>query len=410
MKRSALLIVVLPALFFLPSCTGAKKKELDKRISLWHKDDIPYGTSFAYKSFPAMFPDLSVPIEQNESPETSYIFDQDYWDVDELEDSAEVSYRGLYVVVTRNFSPSTKEWSSILSFIDKQNDIVISAMHFGDDFLKEIEAELAYGEMSISTQEDTTVYTHRSSEAAAFTSYGYPGDQVGQYFNKIDSSKWEVLTLNKYKKVVGIRRWRNGGSITIFTEPLLFSNFFLLHKANNRFLTSLWDDIPRPYTIVWWDNYFRIQQQSKPGFSRLGVLMQYPALRWAVYTGLLLLALLLFSEFKRRQKIIPVVRPLENSSLDFVKTIGRLYYQHNDRLDLVRKMERQWKDQLRHQYGVHVSNWNEATITLVALKVGAPVGDIRAAVMEFAQIEEHGTAEDQELIQLSQLLHKIHKK
>ncbi|MEJ7677787.1 MAG: hypothetical protein WKG06_07955 [Segetibacter sp.] len=43
--------------------------------------------------------------------------------------------------------------------------------------------------------------------------------------------------------------------------------------------------------------------------------------------GLLLYVLF---EMKRRQRIIPVITPLKNSTLDFVKTVASVYYNEKD--------------------------------------------------------------------------------
>ncbi len=53
-------------------------------------------------------------------------------------------------------------------------------------------------------------------------------------------------------------------------------------------------------------------------------------LKWAFWMLLLLFLIVFLFESKRRQRLVPVIGALRNTSLDFVKTIRRLYYQRRD--------------------------------------------------------------------------------
>ena len=87
-----------------------------------------------------------------------------------------------------------------------------------------------------------------------------------------------------------------------------------------------------------------------------------------------LAALLLFVVFraKRRQRVVPVVAPPRNTTLDFVATVGRLYYQHGDHANLASKRVAYFLDHLR---------------TRLRLPTGSPDADFRARVAERAGVE-----------------------
>src|SRR5258708_31514869 len=53
-------------LFLLPilSCNPGGSKKLNRRVTLWRKDKIPYGTFIAYENLPYLFPDAEVSINQ----------------------------------------------------------------------------------------------------------------------------------------------------------------------------------------------------------------------------------------------------------------------------------------------------------------------------------------------------------
>jgi hypothetical protein len=85
-------------------------------------------------------------------------------------------------------------------------------------------------------------------------------------------------------------------------------------------------------------------------------------------------------EMRRKQRIIPVVSKPKNDSLDFVKTIGRLYYDKGDHKNLCRKMSAYFLEHVRSKYKLQTSNLDEDFIKLLQFKSGAGEQEIRSIV------------------------------
>jgi hypothetical protein len=62
-----------------------------------------------------------------------------------------------------------------------------------------------------------------------------------------------------------------------------------------------------------------------------------PALKWAYFITLSALLIYLIFEGKRRQRIIPIMEVPQNTSLQFVETIGSLYYNQKDHKSIAEK-------------------------------------------------------------------------
>jgi hypothetical protein len=71
-------------------------------------------------------------------------------------------------------------------------------------------------------------------------------------------------------------------------------------------------------------------------------------------------ALYVIFEGKRRQRIIPIIEPPRNTSLEFVQTIGDLYYQHQDHADLAHKKIHYLLTYLRQRFGLKTQDLHEA--------------------------------------------------
>ena len=75
---------------------------------------------------------------------------------------------------------------------------------------------------------------------------------------------------------------------------------------------------------------------------------------------------------RRHQRVIPVVKTLDNKSLEFVQLIGTLYYQQHDNTDLVRKKFIYFAETLRERLMVDVEDTadNNRTVSVLSQKTG----------------------------------------
>lgn len=414
----ALLLLVIS---LIAGCLSSDEKYINPRISLWYKDKIPYGTWFAYNSLERFYPLPGIVNLQKISPENAANFQAYYWvksdyeepvQEDSIPDEAvetdeqqvdESFEQELYLVVSPQFYPNEKEIEKLLGYVGYGNHLVIAAFDFSNDFLDTLSVKLEIDDFDFKNK-DSVIFSVRSSTDSLFKTYGYPGLSLGQYFASNESTEWEVLGKNQNGKPNIIRIRRDSGTITLHANPLQLTNFFLLHKNNHSSWSNLLAGLPDSYSTIWWDEYYRHADPNQSNFSSLGVLMKYPSLRWALYTTLIMLGLLLISELKRRRKVIPVLPALENSSLDFVKTIGRLYYQHKDNQDLAKKIESHFREFIRNHYNITSNQPDSVLAAQLSLKSGVEEGIIKSILNEFKLIDEHGTVSDDELLHINELI------
>jgi hypothetical protein len=87
----------------------------------------------------------------------------------------------------------------------------------------------------------------------------------------------------------------------------------------------------------------------------LHVLWQHEPFRWALVTAIATLLLYVLSAMRRSQRLIPFYAKPTNDSLDFVRTMGRLYYDRRDHHNLAKKMAALFSEHVRSRYKI-VSN------------------------------------------------------
>ncbi len=175
----------------------------------------------------------------------------------------------------------------------------------------------------------------------------------------LDSVPTTVLARNKYKFPVAFSKKIGKGELFLVSTPLLFTNYGMLDQGNARYLFSLLSYL-KGMPLVRSELY---GSKSVEEISPLRYFLSQPPLRGSIY--LILFCIILFMCFaaKRKQRIIPVVNPPVNATLDFVKLIGTLYYQKKGHLGLLRKKQIYFTQTLKRETNIDIEE-EELTMDL----------------------------------------------
>jgi predicted nucleic acid-binding protein len=100
---------------------------------------------------------------------------------------------------------------------------------------------------------------------------------------------------------------------------------------------------------------------------------------------------------RRKQRIIPIVPKPKNDSLDFVKTIGRLYHDKGDHKNLGRKMGAYFLEHVRSRYKLATSVLNDEFIKSLHGKTGVSEEEITEIVQFVNNIDSMVEMSDKQL-------------
>lgn len=367
---------------------------VNKRMTLWRNDKIPYGTYYAYNNLQHLFTKSA--IETNDkSPEIFY----------ENENSS------AYIIVGYSVRPSEDELKAILNHAISGNHVFISAIDIGENVLDSFKLKVSdtfpdYDRDSLTV----SVLDPLSDDSLKFT---YPGARLDNYFTKMDSSVTNILGRNKsgYANFVKFT-YQNGGTVMLHLAPGALTNFFLLHKQNKKYYDLVFSPIPDTVDQVIWDDYYRHHVNGndygkKSTFSKLGMFLNHEVLRWAFWLTIALFGTVYVFESKRKQRVIPTMKKLNNASLDFVKTIGRLYYQRKDNKNLAEKIATHFLWHIRTTYNMSTSQLNDDFINRLAFKSGYPVALVSDVLYEIKKVEDAYDLSDEELLAFNEKIDKF---
>jgi hypothetical protein len=132
-------------------------------------------------------------------------------------------------------------------------------------------------------------------------------------------------------------------------------------------------------------------------------------LRWAYYIALVSILLFVLFEIKRRQRIIPVIAPLLNSSVDFVKVVGKVYYQQRDNKDIAAKKISYLLEFVRTAYRLKTGTLDESFIDDLVHKSGATEEAVLELITLIKNIKNGYQVSDTQLINLNKQIEHFYK-
>ncbi len=399
---------ILPILLlvFMSACT--KKKRLNEQLTFWKNDKIPYGTYYSYQQLSTVFPGSEVTINR-ESPDKYNSLTIEDGEVGE--DIADTTRKSAYLIITPVVMPDKRELQAMLNYITAGNHIFISTMQVSPGLLDSLRLTLKV-ESGYEVRDDSLTISlihPRDIDTAAFT---YPGMQLDNFLTGYDTSITEILGYNSGKHPNFVRfRYESGGSLSLHFAPAAFTNFFLLHKNNKIYYDQAMSYLPPNLQEVVWDEYFRYHQNGsgKPNndFSALSWMMKQPALAWMTWILLLLFLLIYLFESKRRQRAIPLRPRPKNASVDFVKTIGRLYFQRKDNKNLALKMTTHFLEQLRMHYNISTSQLDANFEKKLSYKSGHSAGEVNELVRAIQLVQQRPLVDDELILSYQTILNRF---
>ncbi|MFB0904357.1 MAG: DUF4350 domain-containing protein, partial [Nonlabens sp.] len=133
------------------------------------------------------------------------------------------------------------------------------------------------------------------------------------------------------------------------------------------------------------------------------------ALKWSWYITLGAILLYFVFKAKREQRAIAVVKPLENSTVEFTKTIGNLYFQSGDVSGIIHKKISFFQQKLRSKYFVNTEHMDEVFIKRLAVKSGVSQEQTKEIIEYINQLRKKSVHSDYELKQLNKRIEAFFK-
>ena len=317
--------------------------------------------------------------------------------------------RANYLFVNTTFRAGPTDAQALLRFIANGNDVFIVAEDFGDSttaFLdtlgvrtRTLNLPTHAGPERLPVVDSVTV--HFTNPALVGPRYRLPGADANVRFVVASGRVGRSLVADAQGRPVLVRLNYGRGHVYLCSVPIAFTNQFVLRPATSQFAATALSYLPARRT--WWDEY---QKQGRPGDqSLLRLVSGHEALNTAFYLLIIGGLLFVFVEARRRQRIIPTLKPLPNTTLLFTRTVASLYRQGNSHARIAEKKVGLFMDYLRTRFQETNPDFGDADFReRLSQKSGLarPRVDELLRLVNFARTAPQMT--DRDLLQLSKAL------
>lgn len=295
----------------------------------------------------------------------------------------------------------TESWKKVMDQVSNGSDamLVISRMP------KEVSDSIGFYDSEISFEEENvlkltdTKYKNDFIQLDKFPSgrgfsFIKPGVEVlGKTVEKKNTDQANFIRI-KFGK----------GNFYVHSEPLFLTNYYLLKPGNVKYAQDIFSYLPHRET-VWF-----VENNTKASRFFMRFILGNPALKYAWWVFLGGLILFIFFNAKRKQRIVPIIEPLRNTSLDFVKSIGNLYLQEGDFHDMMAKKAQYFLNRVRMDLLIDTQNIDEEFAKKLQLKTGKPIEMINEAISLIKRAQDpYASVMKEDLAKINKLLDEILK-
>jgi len=373
-----------------------------------YKSDQPYGTKIMHDMLEKMvtkldFHMIEKPLFANFDSNlynSSYIFIGASFIIDSLE----LDHLLNYVSNGNDVLISSHETSDILlDEITKNNNLIISYESFDSNF---IQLNIDNKEFNFYYQfiEDTVNYRwtfidtikEENDNYYYYGSYGF--DSLGCYFDS---------PMNYCRIKYG------NGNFFLHSVPLAFTNFHLLKEKNLEYANTILSRMD--LNTIFWDEYHKAPSRFRGGsginFSEtpLKYILMQKELRWGWYLGLIMVLVFILFKTKREQLAIPVIEQNINTSIEYAKAIGTLYFQSKDHKQIGEEMMKLFMAFIRNRYHINTHIDNEKLKRKIAQRSEIEIQHIETIFKSNIKVRYSPVANNEALITYYRTLQYFYK-
>jgi hypothetical protein len=375
---TALLLIYLIAQYNRPD-------PVNWSTTLSYNEKIPYGTFVFYNQLKDIFPQANV-IRTNKSAYNIF--------------NDTTLSTGNYLMIAQNVELSKTDLTAMIKYMSAGNSIFISALSFNGYIADSLKLNTG-----VEFDKKSSDLNFSNSKLKRPTDYAFDNNISAQYFSGFDTTKATVIGQNQKGHANYISFKFGKGKLYLFANPQILTNYSLLKPQGAAYAATVLSYLPVTGN-VYWDQYQNkdIMEDKSP----MRVFFNHPALQWAYYLSLAGLLIFVVYEVKRRQRIIPVIEPLKNSTVEFVSVVGKVYYEQRDNANIAAKKLVYFNAHLRNVFGLKTASYDNELLAGLVNKAGIEESLAKDLINNMNFLSHQQRISDHELIVLNQLIEKFY--
>lgn len=390
MKGYKNFIIIFSAVFILYIIAELNRpKEFDWTITINKNDKNPYGGYILYNRLKDLFPSVDI---------RSYYLPV-YNQLNNIKEE-----NSAYFILTPSFAPSKIDYQEMMKYVIQGNYFVVAAEDFSKQFLDSFGLQ-ANRRFPLHSKDSVNI-NFVNPLLKSKNDFTFLRFTIDQYFSRVDTARTTVLSVNDRNKPNFIKIAHGKGALLIHAAPVCFSNYFMLFANNAAYTARALSYIPQNISKIYWDEYYKIDKEASQTPLRFFLKNEY--MRWALRLALSGLIIYVLFQMKRRQRVIPVITPLKNSSLDFIKTVSNVYFNQKDNNSIAHKKVTYFLDFVRQRFYLPTQQMDENFIDQLARKSGVSLKEVTELINLLNKVQATDVS-DNLLLQIDQRIDNFYK-
>lgn len=294
-----------------------------------------------------------------------------------------------------------QSWKKILNEVSNGSD----AMLIMSKMPKEISDSIGFYDSQISFEDQNVLkLTDKKYQNDFIKLDKFPSGRGFSYIKPSVEVLGKTVEDENTDQVNFIKTKFGEGTIYAHCEPLFLTNYYLLKSGNTKYAQDVFSYLDDKETL-WF-----VEANTKESRFFMRFILGNPALKYAWWLLLAGLILFIFFNAKRKQRIVPIIEPLKNTSVDFVKSIGNLYLQEGDFHDMMAKKAQYFLNKVRLDLLIDTQNLDEEFAKKLQLKTGKNIETINEAVVLIKKAQDpYASVMKEDLARMNRILDDILK-
>ncbi|CAM1370738.1 DUF4350 domain-containing protein [Tenacibaculum xiamenense] len=317
-----------------------------------------------------------------------------------------------YITIKHNAVKLDKESiTKLLEFVEDGNEAFLSLNFFPIGLKDSLNFETenldnnAYGVKELKKLKGK-LFLYPNDDRFTSEEYTFDRNIRRHHFSEFDAQNTIVLG-SQYidgKKLPNFIKIKHGkGAVYLHSQPIAFTNYYLLkeQKAYTEHALSFLSD-----NTILWDPLVKRRKNTKEkeDNSVFKFFWQHESLKWSLYVALFGLLLFIVFNARRKQRAIPIIEKLKNSTVDFTHTIANLYLKEDNHKNLVDKKITYFLELVRTKYLLNTQKLNGDFIEKLASKSGNKLSTTRYLINTIVALDKKSTCTQDELMRLNTLI------
>lgn len=367
-----------------------KPKPIDWKVTLSKGDKNPYGGYIVYNQLQSVFPGTS--IESYRLPVYNQL--NNY-----------IGDNSAYAIISPSFNPSKNDWDEMKNYVRKGNYVFLASSRFNKVVHDSLRFK-TFTTVSLSVKDSTSInFVNRAIKSDK--DYVFRKNTIDEFFSSYDTSRTTILGVNNNGKSNYIKVAFGEGAFFVHANPLCFSNYFIMFSNNADYTAKALSYLPKDISTLYWDEYYKLGAGGPR--TPLRFFLSNEFLRWALRLAVIGLIIYILFEMKRRQRVIPVITPLKNSTLDFITTVSNVYFNQKDNTSIAHKKISFFLEFIRQHFYLPTQMLDENFVMQLSRKSGVDAEQVNEMVAVMREADNGYQVSDSLLLALNRNIDNFYK-